>query len=305
MLKTYLAEYQSETLTDAGHSGVENTLSRQFETETMVLGGVAFGENRHSDAAQGDHHSEDGDGAHLFAKEKSSGERGRRCRKGHEELSEARPDVDVALHQAVVADDVADHAREQQPAPRASVCEARVGDAHHKPEGEDKETQRHRHPYRVEWQRAHAFRAHLRKKGGGSPGERDEEGNQFTEKHGVGLEQLNDFWEEDEQADGGGGDGVHQNGGGCQVFDLLDAIVAFGADHIGEVFDGGVEDLAAEDQPNGKGDGGPLQRRQFEQRARDDDADGREKMYPAVVFLLEEHLQPVECVGKAFQPLRN
>jgi len=112
MLEAYLAEYQSKTLADAGHGGVENSFCRQLESYPMVFSVIAFGENRHRNTAQGDNHAEDGDGAHLFAEEESSGERGRRCRKGHEQLSEARPDVDVALHQAVVADNVADHARE-------------------------------------------------------------------------------------------------------------------------------------------------------------------------------------------------
>ena len=144
---------------------------------------IAFRENREGDAAQGDDHAEDGDRAHLLAEEDSSREG--RCGRGkrHEELAEPRPDVDVALHQAVVADDVADHAREQQPAPRAAIGVARVRHAHHQPEREDEEAQRHRHPYRVERQRAHTLRAHLREKGGGGPRKGDEKGNKFTEKH--------------------------------------------------------------------------------------------------------------------------
>ena len=113
----------------------------------------------------------------------------------------------------------------------------------------------------------------------------------------VSLKQLYDFRNEDQQSDGGGGDGVHKNGRGSQVLDLLDALVAFGADHIGEVLYGRVEDFAAEDQSDGERHGRPLQRRQFEQRARHDDANGREQMYPAVVLLLEKHFQPVERVG--------
>ena len=116
---------------------------------------------------------------------------------------------------------------------------------------------------------------------------------------------MDDFRNKNQQADNGCSDGVHQDGGGGQVFDLLDAVVAFRTYHIREILDGRVEDFAAEDQPDGKRDGHPLQHRQLEQRARHDDEDSREQMYPAVVFLLEEHLQPVERVCKAFQPLRN
>ena len=138
---------------------------------------IAFRENRQCDTAQGDHHSDDGNRTHLLAEEDSSREGCRGGRKRHKELSEPRPDVDVALHEAVVADDVADHAREQQPAPCATVGVARVRHAHNQPEGEDEEAQRHRHPDRVERQRAHTLRAHLREKGGGGPRKGDKQGD--------------------------------------------------------------------------------------------------------------------------------
>lgn len=184
VLESHLAEYQSETLTDTGHRRVEDALGGQFEMQSVMLRIIVFRENRQGDAAQGDHHPEDGNRAHLFAKKDSSREGCRGGRKGHKELPEARPDVDVTLHQAVVADDVADHSRQQQPAPRAAVGVARVRHAHNQPEGEDEKAQRHRHPDRVERQRTHSLRAHLREKRGGGPGKGNEQGNQLTEEHG-------------------------------------------------------------------------------------------------------------------------
>ena len=187
VLESHLTEYQPETLTDTGHRRVEDALGRQFETQSVMLRIIVFRENRQGNAAQGDDHAEDGDRAHLLAKQDPSREGCRGGRQGHEELPEARPDVDVALNQAIVADDVADHAREQQPAPRAAVGVARVGHAHHQPEREDEEQQRHRHPYRVERQRAHPLRAHLGEKRGGGPRKGNEQGYQFTEEHGLGV----------------------------------------------------------------------------------------------------------------------
>lgn len=184
VLESHLAEYQSETLTDTGHRRIEDTLRGQLEMQSVMLRIIAFRENRQGNTAQGDDHAEDGDRAHLLAEEDPSGEGCRGSRQGHKELPETRPDVDVALHQAVVADDVADHAREQQPAPGATIGVARVRHAHHQPEREDEEAQRHRHPDRVERQRAHPLRAHLREKRGGGPGKGNKQGNQFTEKHG-------------------------------------------------------------------------------------------------------------------------
>lgn len=187
VLESHLAEYQTETLADTGHRRVEDTLRGQLEMQSVMLRIIVFRENRQSDTAQRDDHSKDCDRAHLLAEEDPSGEGCRGSRQGHEELPEARPDVDVTLHQAVVADDVADHSRQQQPAPRAAVGVARVRHAHHQPEREDEEAQRHRHPDRVERQRTHTLRAHLREKRGGGPGKGDEQGNQLTEEHGLGV----------------------------------------------------------------------------------------------------------------------
>ena len=188
MQQPYLAEHQAETLAYSRHRGVENPFCRQLKADAATLGVVVFGENRQRYAAQGDDHAEDGRRTHLLSEKQSPRNGRRRGRKGHEELPEARSDVDVALHQAVVADDVADHPRKQKPAPRATVGVARVGNAHHQPEGESEEHQRHRHPYRVERQRPHTLRTHLRKKGGGGPGEGYEKGNYLTEEHGLDLE---------------------------------------------------------------------------------------------------------------------
>ena len=72
-------------------------------------------------------------------------------------------------------------------------------------------------------------------------------------------EKMYDFRNKDQQSDNGCGDGVHQNGGCSQILDLLDAVIAFGAYHIGEVLDGRIEDLTAKYQSDGKCDRHPFQ----------------------------------------------
>lgn len=187
MQQPYLAEHQAETLAYTRHRGVENPFCGQLEPDAAMLRIVVFGENRQRDATQGDNHAEDGCRTHLLSKKQPSGNGSRGSRKGHEELPEARADVDVALHQAVVADDVADHPRQQKPTPSTTVSVTRVRDAHHQPKREGEEHHRHRHPYRVERQRPHTLRTHLRKKRSGGPGEGYEQGDYFTEEHGLGL----------------------------------------------------------------------------------------------------------------------
>ena len=192
MRQPHLAEHQAEALTDARHGGEEDAFLWQLEVDAVWMGVVVLREDRQGDAAQGDHHADDGDGAHLFAEEQPSRERCGRSRERHEELSEARSDVDVTLHQAVVSDDVAHQAREQQPHPGAAVGEARVGHAHHQPQRDAEKHERHRHADGVERQRAHAFGAHLRKQRGGGPRQGDAQRYQFTYKHFGGKNREKD-----------------------------------------------------------------------------------------------------------------
>ena len=131
MRQTHLAEHQAEALADASHSRKENAFCWQLETQAVMFGIVAFRQDGQRDTTQSYDHAEDGYGAHLFAEEQPTRECCRWSRKGHEKLAETRADVDVSLHQAVVADDIAHHARKQQPHPSAAVGITRIRHTHH------------------------------------------------------------------------------------------------------------------------------------------------------------------------------
>ena len=169
VFETYLAKHQPETLTDSSHTGVGYPLFGEAELEVgsmnrRTCGGVALGEDGHADTRQRDAHAHDSQRAHLLADKQAPHDGGGGGREGHEELTEARADIDIALHKAVVANHIAHHTRKEQPEPCRPVGETGPRDTHHQPEGDSQQREGHDHAHHIEWQGAHALGRHFGKK---------------------------------------------------------------------------------------------------------------------------------------------
>ena len=120
---------------------------------------VVFAQNGYADAKKGDEHSQKGKAGHVLAQQQPGGDGGKGAGQRHEELSEAAADEQVAVEQAVVAEDEAHE---------AAGLEGNVpgqGTSAEDPEGEAQQQDAQDHAPHIERERAQPFAGHLRKEG--------------------------------------------------------------------------------------------------------------------------------------------
>lgn len=189
VLKSYFAQHQPKALAYSSHTGVGYSFFGEAELEMgrMVVGachGVAFGEDGHAYARKGYAHAQNGQRTHLLANKEASHDGCGGGGEGHKKLTETRADIDIALHEAVVANHIAHYARQEEPEPSRAVGKTGPRHPHDKPKGEDKQCEGHDHAHHIERQGAHAFGRHLGKKGGDSPREG------YKKRYGFAYKQL-------------------------------------------------------------------------------------------------------------------
>ena len=166
----HFAEHQSATLAHAGTDAEKDALEGEAELEAGLLLAAALGQDSDADTEKGDEHAGKSKGAHLLAQKESAHKSGGGCGEGHEELAEARAHLDIAVKEAVVAEDIAHHAREAEPKPGAAVGELGVRRAGSGPEDEGQKGEGYSHAGDVQRQGSDAFGGHLGEEGSDGPG---------------------------------------------------------------------------------------------------------------------------------------